>query len=637
MRDRFHSLLVGCALVLIAGAANEALGQTDTIDVGVSSTGAPAEETKSALGNDAAAGDAKPEEAVGVRQSATEATPALPAERGELAYERLMKCTAWIPALRPGAENMPWGTAWVIDRDRRLIVTNQHVVFDLKQGKLFDDEHFRVYFPEYVDGELQTDYRGRLANGRYYQVKLIEVDTPRDLAVLQLDDLPDDAIALPLAKASAKPGQVVHSLGNPAASDALWVYSMGTVRQVYRAREVFPDATYDYLRVETQSPTNGGDSGGPVVNDNGELLAVTHGSTTAGQLMTRFIDVSEVRAVMETVDKLLAARTAQELNERGDHYYNRGRYDLALADYTAANRLDPQYAKPVGNRGWTWVQKGDLVTALADFNDAIKLDARDPEFYQGRAKVFIAQQEYDKALTDCVEAIRLDPKQAHAFNQRGDAYFYLEKFDQAIPDYSEAIRLKDDVAEFYNNRGACLSRLGNHEESIADYSKAIELDGTEPQYLYNRATAYQKANNPLAMLMDFVRLEQEFPEFAKSQQAHYNRRTLRVVNTTNERLQFWLKYRAWTTDGAWQWFPSEPGKENWAVYWLDPGEEAHLEHNGVRVNADRIRYWAGNAPTVKDWNRSTAQWTQYENEDLLLLPPEGEDGYFMGTFELPLK
>jgi tetratricopeptide (TPR) repeat protein len=334
---------------------------------------------------------------------------------------------------------------------------------------------------------------------------------------------------------------------------------------------------------------------------------------------------------------MLSADTAEELNKRGDHYYEGGRYDLAIADYTAAIKLQPGYAKALGSRGWCWWRKGDYVTALADFNEAIALDPRDMEFYQGRARVYIAQQEYDKAMSDCIDAIRLEPAKATLFNQRGDVFFYQGKFDQAIPDYAEAIRLDDSVAEYFNNRGACYSRLSKNEEAIADYTKAIELDATEPQYLYNRATAYQKLENNAGMALDFLTLEQNFPEFAKKQQTFYDRRVLHVTNATNERLQFWVKYYNKTEDGEWKWFPAPPGEGNYAVYFLKPGESTYLEHAGVRINASKIRFWAGNAATTADWDKSTRRWPGYEEQDYILLPEEGEHHYFMRTYDLRLQ
>ncbi len=47
--------------------------------------------------------------------------------------------------------------------------------------------------------------------------------------------------------------------------------------------------------------------------------------------------------------------------------------DKALADLTAAIKLDPQFAMAFTTRGWLHVEKGDLDKALADFTAATKL------------------------------------------------------------------------------------------------------------------------------------------------------------------------------------------------------------------------------------------------------------------------
>jgi S1-C subfamily serine protease len=107
---------------------------------------------------------------------------------------------------------------------------------------------------------------------------------------------------LGLALESAKPGQCVHSIGNPSSSDALWVYTRGEVRQVYhRTFRVDGNFTIRARVVETQSPVNEGDSGGPVVNDRGELVAVVQSTfnTNKVHLISVFIDVSEVRLLLQ--------------------------------------------------------------------------------------------------------------------------------------------------------------------------------------------------------------------------------------------------------------------------------------------------------------------------------------------------
>jgi hypothetical protein len=113
-----------------------------------------------------------------------------------------------------------------------------------------------------------------------------------------------------VAADSPEPGQSVHSIGNPGRSGALWVYTPGKVRQVYSKKwKVELDGktvTFQAKVVETDSATNPGDSGGPLVNDKGELVGVTQGGAVDAQLLSTFVDVTEVR-------KLIGRRSVQTL------------------------------------------------------------------------------------------------------------------------------------------------------------------------------------------------------------------------------------------------------------------------------------------------------------------------------------
>src|SRR5262249_11122557 len=152
--------------------------------------------------------------------------------------------------------------------------------------------------------------RKAYASDRGLRGKVIDTDVGRDLAIIQLiDPLPKGVQELKLAAASAAPSDVVQSVGNPGASDALWVHTSGSVRQVYRKQWLTASANGLVVRncrvLESQSPVNPGDSGGPIVNERGELVAVvSSGKTTDGQkrlvqLMTFHIDVREVKAFLD--------------------------------------------------------------------------------------------------------------------------------------------------------------------------------------------------------------------------------------------------------------------------------------------------------------------------------------------------
>src|SRR5262249_31491590 len=113
------------------------------------------------------------------------------------------------------------------------------------------------------------------------------------------------ATPLRLAQNGVGPGEDVHSIGNPGASGGLWIYTPGKVRQVYQKRWSVntggEELQFEAKVVETDSPINPGDSGGPLTNDKGELVGVTQGNISRGQAaaMSMFIHLSEIKTFLK--------------------------------------------------------------------------------------------------------------------------------------------------------------------------------------------------------------------------------------------------------------------------------------------------------------------------------------------------
>lgn len=219
-------------------------------------------------------------------------------------YQTALRSSAFVIA----GDNL--GSGALVDAERRLVFTNYHVVGETQE--------VRVMFPQFVDGELVTERQAMLDRRQEDGIigKVIERDPRRDLALVQLESLPADVEPIKLASRSAGPGQTVHSIGNPATSMAMWLYTSGTVRQVYR-RE-FTLQNQQLVRshiIETDQPINRGDSGGPVVNDKGELVAVVSAFSKTGNLVSLAIDIRELKALLKG-DNSTADRNIKELADQ---------------------------------------------------------------------------------------------------------------------------------------------------------------------------------------------------------------------------------------------------------------------------------------------------------------------------------
>ena len=212
-------------------------------------------------------------------------------------FEKGLKSTGLILVpLGDGKDNL--GTCWVIDREKKLVITNDHVVRDKK--------HVDVYFPMFAGGELVTVRDTTLKQGKMLKGEVLRRDIKRDLALVRLDTLPEGIQPLPLAPKSPRPGETLHSIGNSGYNDGiLWRYTRGEVRCVAPVIcKLNNGNTINATVIETQAPINPGDSGGPVLNERGELVGVVSNFSPKDRLISLNIDVREVRAFLAEPDRV---------------------------------------------------------------------------------------------------------------------------------------------------------------------------------------------------------------------------------------------------------------------------------------------------------------------------------------------
>src|SRR5262249_14549325 len=126
----------------------------------------------------------------------------------------------------------------------------------------------------YLQNRAELQQSGHLTSAR-----VLLRDPERDLALLQADRLPPGVNALPLAATPAGPGDRVWALGNRYDSNALWVLAGGYVRTCRTLKDGYFSGGKQLARgarvLEARVPVNEGDSGGPLLNEQGEVVGVT--------------------------------------------------------------------------------------------------------------------------------------------------------------------------------------------------------------------------------------------------------------------------------------------------------------------------------------------------------------------------
>ena len=138
-------------------------------------------------------------------------------------------------------------------------------------------------------------------------------------------------------------------------------------------------------------------------------------------------------------------KLAEAFELRGAAYRNQGEFNLAIADYNQAIKLNPKFAQAYHNRGVAYDHKGD----------------------------------FDRAIQDFDQAIKLKPSALAHFN-RGNAYLGKNQYDQAVDDYNQAIRLKPDFAAAFDNRCWARAVAGVLKQALADCNAALRLSPEQP-------------------------------------------------------------------------------------------------------------------------------------------------------------
>ncbi len=208
---------------------------------------------------------------------------------------------------------------------------------------------------------------------------------------------------------------------------------------------------------------------------------------------------------------------------RGNAYADKGEFDKALADLAEALRLDPEFAGSWFDRGNVHLRRGALDDALADFNRVVELDPDFSAAYFQRGNVHVQRGQWDAAIAEYSSALRIDSDDASAYTNRGNAYASLGDHERALADYSEALKRNPaDVTTLYN-RGSIYTRLGDHERALADYTEALRYDPADVRVLNSRGGVYAGRGQFAEALADFTAAIRLKPSYVP---AYYNRGNL---------------------------------------------------------------------------------------------------------------
>ncbi|HEV2970825.1 MAG TPA: serine protease [Pirellulales bacterium] len=355
-------------------------------------------------------------------------------ERGAAAdvYGRVAPATVLIKAQIGGKTS--WGSGWIVDPEG-WIITNNHVVAEADIDPNTGARAVAIY-----RGRIEDDFMHLIEQPS--QATIYKTDKDRDLALLRIARLPTDKDKLPViefAKQPPKPGSDCVVIGHPAAG-TLWTVRSGEILGMAN----FPNDLMNAVTARLESPAKGsdhggvqksfsaapqwkvlltncnvnhGDSGGPLLNANGELIGVTMGMPSSqaaagsSSVLSYHVHLDEVKSFMavkpqepvaETPDPWPPGLYSKLLDEDGDGTPDTLAFSttdggplcgvlLDLSQATAAALSKAELADAAAKHTWKFQFALATKPALRAFYDS---------GYSGQIDLILTGREADMTATD---------------------------------------------------------------------------------------------------------------------------------------------------------------------------------------------------------------------------------------------
>ena len=199
-------------------------------------------------------------------------------------------------------------------------------------------------------------------------------------------------------------------------------------------------------------------------------------------------------------------------------YAATGPLEEALAAYSAAINMDPNYSEYFNERGCLYLKMGQLDEAERDYFQAIELSPPYPEVWTNLGQCYRAMERWEDAAAAYSRALDMDPHATLSLVGRADAHASLGRLQEALADYSQALTLDPRQPSVLASRAVLYYELGQIALALADLNEAIRLSPQEAIFYQNRATAFVSLGCPSEAAQDlhtYLRLQPDAQDRAQ--------------------------------------------------------------------------------------------------------------------------
>src|SRR5690242_16120892 len=153
--------------------------------------------------------------------------------------------------------------------------------------------------------------------------------------------------------------------------------------------------------------------------------------------------------LLDRLDYLQRKERARPHFRTGYLRFHRKNYQDALAPFTKAIEIVPDYGLAYLYRGRTYKKLKQYEQALIDFVQATIINPRHLDAYLEQIGIYMLQKDYQSAVVVSSKYLALKPHHFTVLTQRSAAYFFLQESAKAYADIDLALKFHPKNAKAY--------------------------------------------------------------------------------------------------------------------------------------------------------------------------------------------
>ena len=200
------------------------------------------------------------------------------------------------------------------------------------------------------------------------------------------------------------------------------------------------------------------------------------------------------------------AQSARQFFKAGEDFAEAKNYVDAIAQFTRALELDPDYDKAYIERAHAYARSGEHKNAAEDYDRALVFDQKDAELFYLSGNEWHLYGNNPLALERLSMAIEIKNNYQDAYRVRWAVNMALLRYEEALLDAKRCLKFKDDERAYYN-LAQVYEKLQMYDEAVEAYrnslqknSKVVATHYSYAQLLF-KLERYPEAGNELSQVI----------------------------------------------------------------------------------------------------------------------------------------